>query len=92
MIEQSESEYQAVNELILTLKELRLEAGLSQRAVASTMGMSQPNYQRLETATYQPTISTFQAWARSLGYQVELNLVKDEDAMLDSLDRLLGLA
>jgi len=56
----------------------RAESGLTQAEVAERVGTTQSAIARLESATpkHSPSIATLQRYARALGYEVELRLVK----------------
>lgn len=85
----TDDEQVQVQEICRKLKELRVQKGISQRAIAAEMGLTQGNYSRLESGTYVPRMSTVFVWARALGYKVELVLEKDEGALEDALDKIL---
>lgn len=82
-------ERESVEDLCRRLKELRIQKGISQRAVAEAMGVQQGNYQRLESGKYAPKMTTIQIWARALGYKINFTLLRDEDALESALDELL---
>jgi transcriptional regulator with XRE-family HTH domain len=50
----------------MRLKRLRMEQGLSQRALAARAGLSREYLARLETARQDPTLSTLEKLARAL--------------------------
>src|SRR5204863_284321 len=56
----------------------RAEAGLTQADVAVRVGTTQSAIARLESAAtkHSPSIATLQKYAKALGYQVQIRLVK----------------
>ena len=56
----------------------RAEAGLTQAEVAARIGTTQSVVARLESAEsgHSPSIATLQRYARALGYEVQIRLVK----------------
>jgi len=56
----------------------RAEAGLTQAELAARIGTTQSSVARLESAEsrHSPSIATLQRYAKALGYQVQIRLVK----------------
>lgn len=56
----------------------RAEAGLTQAEVAARIGTTQSAVARLESAEsrHSPSIATLQRYAKALGYEVQIRLVK----------------
>src|SRR5690349_9409937 len=73
---------EALVELGKVLRELRTERGLSQRALASRCGLSQPTISRLETGQAE---GTRMAWLARLlaGLDTGVRLLPDDRHMLD---------
>lgn len=57
----------------LTIRSIRLEAGLSQTDLARSIGTSQPHIARIERGSAEPTLDTCRRLARALG--VDLNTI-----------------
>ena len=58
--------------ILQTLKQRRLELGLTQREVAGQVkaGGSQGNFSDLERGTYAPNLATFIRWAQALDFEI----------------------
>lgn len=52
----------------------RSENGLSQKALAETLGLRQPNVARLEAAEHEPTHETLAAIAEALGIEFTISI------------------
>lgn len=61
------------------IRELRVGAGLSQRAVASALRTKVSNYQRIESGRQNVTLRTLVTIARALGHQPEDLICKDHE-------------
>lgn len=57
----------------LTIRSIRLQAGMSQTDLARSIGTSQPHIARIEGRTAEPTLDTCRRLARALG--VDLNTI-----------------
>lgn len=69
-------EYEALEPefaLINALLSMRENAGLTQKQVASLMGMQESNVSRLEAGTGNPTIATVQKYAKACGCKLNFN-------------------
>lgn len=55
----------------VTLKTLRLKAGLSQKELADNVGIQQPNISEMECGKRKPTLDTVRRLAEALGIGVE---------------------
>lgn len=55
-------------------KEARLKAGISQKALADKVGISQPRIAELERGTGNPTLETLQSVARALRLNLDFSL------------------
>ena len=57
----------------------REESGLTQAEVAARVGTTQSAIARLESAVqkHSPSIATLQRYAKAMGYQVRISLVKE---------------
>jgi uncharacterized protein len=83
------------------LREIRLEAGLSQRALAQRAGTSQPAVARYERGTATPSLETLGRLAQACGRELRLSAETLPDPHdvelaevlldLDPLDRLRAL-
>lgn len=73
-------------------KELRQEAGLTQREAALALGTSQARVPVLEHGQADVMITTLNRWAGLYGYEVQINLVPIEDefdkALREALEEL----
>lgn len=56
-------------------KEVRTEQGLNQRDASKLAGMTQARISYLERGVQDIRLLTLQHWARSYGYELEVNLV-----------------
>lgn len=64
----------------LLIKEARLRAGLSQRALAEHMGTSQPAVARWETCRQEPGFDTVVKALRACGFDLEVRLAPRDDS------------
>ncbi len=55
----------------ILLKELRIEAGLTQRQMAEKLETSQQNYQRYESGQIEPNIATLIALSRIFDVSID---------------------
>jgi transcriptional regulator with XRE-family HTH domain len=62
----------------LVVKRLRIESGLSQRALAYEAGTSGPTVASYESGRKEPRLSTLQRLAASVGFAVEVRLVRSD--------------
>lgn len=63
------------------VREARLRAGLTQRALASRAGVSQPLVARIENAKVDPSFERVLELVRACGFDLEIHVVPlDEDA------------
>lgn len=63
------------------VREARLRAGLTQRALASRAGVSQPLVARIESGKVEPSFERVLELVRACGFDLEIHLVPlDEDA------------
>ena len=68
-----EDEHKLVRELLAA----RLSAGLTQEQVAASMGTTKSAVSRLEGAgTHSPSVSTLKKYAKGVGCEVEIRLVR----------------
>ena len=67
--EAARTEFEVTRSLIAA----RLEAGMTQKELASKSGIRQSNISRIENGTCSPTISTLQALAKGLGRKLSIN-------------------
>lgn len=67
--------YQQNSDLLDALADARKKLGLTQRAVAKSMGTSQAAVNRLEAAEVDPKLSTIQRLAVALGGKIEWHFV-----------------
>lgn len=73
----SAAEYELVRELLAA----RVRAGLTQEQVARSMGTTKSAVSRLEGAgTHSPSVSTLRRYARAVGCEVEIRLVREPPA------------
>jgi transcriptional regulator with XRE-family HTH domain len=73
--------------------EMRLAAGLSQRALAQIVGTSQPAVVRYERGTMTPSWDTLQRFAAACGWQVRLQAeVTPDPHDVELAERLLEQA
>jgi ribosome-binding protein aMBF1 (putative translation factor) len=72
-------------ELVRQLVQLRTSSGLSQTAVAATMGTSQPVVARLEAGDLDSRISTLERYADAVGVELEMRL-RDRSAAREELE------
>jgi hypothetical protein len=77
----------------LVLKEARLRAGLSQRALAARAGTAQSLVARIERGLTSPTAATLARLLEAAGHDVdiELSLAAGPTHMLDDVVRILRL-
>ncbi|MEX2803824.1 helix-turn-helix transcriptional regulator [Streptococcus sp. H31] len=68
------------------LKELRLEANLSQKQIAYELGVSQQSYARWETGKHEPTLNTLKKVSKFFKIPIE-ELLSDKSL---SLERILS--
>lgn len=61
------------------LRQARIRAGLSQRALAEAAGVRQPLVSRVETGREQPSLETLGRLVGACGYSVEADLVPEPD-------------
>ena len=61
-----------------TLVSLRKAAGLTQLQIAERLGTSRTHISRLESenSDVSPAVSTVQAYAKAVGYELEVNFVR----------------
>jgi transcriptional regulator with XRE-family HTH domain len=69
------------------LKQLRLDAGLSQRALADQLGVSVSTISMVEGGTRDTAVGTLEAWARACGARLDI-VSNGEEAERLSLDHL----
>ena len=63
------------------VREARRRAGISQRTLASRVGMSQPSIARIERGDVQPSFDRTLGLVRACGFDLEIHVVPlDEDA------------
>lgn len=63
------------------LREARLRAGMTQRAVAARAGVSQPTVARIEAGEVHPSLERLLELVRACGLDLDIRLVRlDEDA------------
>ncbi|MDH4111190.1 MAG: helix-turn-helix transcriptional regulator [Actinomycetota bacterium] len=63
------------------VREARLRAGLTQRALASRAGVSQPLVARIESGHVEPAFERVLELVRACGFDLEIHVVPlDEDA------------
>jgi len=86
------------------VREARLRAGITQRALASKAGVSQPLVARIERGDVEPTFRRLLQLVRAAGFDLEVHVVSlDEDAWTlaergaelgpdERLDRMLASA
>lgn len=67
-------------DLALLLIEYRSEHGLSQRALAQALGVSQPFISKLESGEHLPTIDTLERVAALLDKRLELTILPPGEA------------
>lgn len=68
-----------------TLAELRQERGLSQRALARRLGLTQAQVSRTEHQP-DPLLSTLASYLEALGYRLELTAIHDRQPVPLRLD------
>jgi len=56
------------------MRELREQAGLTQKELADRLGVSQEAVQQAERWSANPTVELLRAWAAACGGEVEINL------------------
>ncbi|MEA2015234.1 MAG: helix-turn-helix transcriptional regulator [Actinomycetota bacterium] len=66
-----EPEYQIISQLIF----LRRENKITQKELAKLIGDSQPNISRLESGSYNPTLSKLKKIADCLGKRLEIRFI-----------------
>ena len=68
----------------------RLKSGLTQRQLASRLGVSQPTVAAYESGRRQPTLPILMRMLSAAGFDLELGLAPhdDHDDLLESLERL----
>ena len=70
-------------ELLRQMLQARTKAGLSQAQVAHKMGTKAPAVTRLESAltsgSHSPSLATIQRYARAVGCELQVNLVRSTD-------------
>jgi len=66
-----EPEYQIISQLIF----LRRENKITQKELAKLTGDSQPNISRLESGSYNPTLSKLKKIADCLGKRLEIKFI-----------------
>ena len=64
----------------LLIREARLRAGLTQRALAGTTGMSQPTVARIESGAIQPTMAQCHRLIEACGFELHIALVPRDDS------------
>jgi transcriptional regulator with XRE-family HTH domain len=63
------------------LREARLRAGMTQKAVAERVGVSQPLVARIERGAVEPTLDRLLGLVRACGFDLDIRVVPlDEDA------------
>lgn len=62
--------------LIETLMQKRIEKGLTQKQIAEKIGTRQSAISRLESGSYNPTLSFLQKIADALGARLQLSLTE----------------
>lgn len=74
------------------LKNLRINQGLSQRELSDRMGMAQGNFYRLEAGHSDVRFVTLSAWARALGYSLDVKFtsIEDDDSFDTALREVFG--
>ena len=58
------------------LKQIRMEQGLSKLSVATRMGKTDESHQLIghwEEGVHEPRLSSLEAWADALGYEIDLH-------------------
>lgn len=81
----TEQEWHLLAQIGELYKELRLEAGLTQREVATALGTSQARVPVLEHGQADVMITTLNRWASVYGHQVQITLVPIEDEFTKAL-------
>jgi transcriptional regulator with XRE-family HTH domain len=64
----------------ILLRELRENAGLSQRELAERLECQQPAIARLESGTIRPNLATLDRIAEALGFEFQHQIVSREQA------------
>jgi transcriptional regulator with XRE-family HTH domain len=67
------------------LRQLREQAGLSQRDLAERLGCQQPAIARLEAGGVRPGLATLQRVVEALGFTLELHAVSRDVAMISGV-------
>lgn len=65
------------NQLAILLIQYRVDQGLTQTALARTLGMSQPAVARLESGDHAPSLATLGRMSTILGITIRLELSPD---------------
>lgn len=71
------------------IKKMREERGLSQKEVASSVGIDRGQYSRIETNKVEPTLSTLEKIAQAFKIEVEDFFKKELPVTVDSFDKSL---
>ena len=64
----------------MIVREARLRAGLTQRALAAATGLSQPTVARIESGATQPTMAQCRRLVEACGLEFRIALVSRDDA------------
>jgi predicted transcriptional regulator len=62
------------------VREARRRAGLSQRELASKVGISQPHVARIESGSVDPPHTLVRRLVRACGFDLEIRLVERDDS------------
>jgi DNA-binding XRE family transcriptional regulator len=82
----SQGEYFDLVEMLVSLRETRERARLSQEVVASRMGVEPDSLARLETGKDEPTMDILRRYAGALGKQIVLSLADVPPLATDNVE------
>jgi transcriptional regulator with XRE-family HTH domain len=84
-----ELEYQVAGQML----KARSRAGLTQDAVAERMGTTKSAVSRLKSAgKHTPSLATLERYARAVGCELQVKLVRRKVTPRTELDQLVGIA
>ena len=72
------------NQLAILVIQYRVEHGLTQSALARSLGMRQPTIARVEAGDHEPSVATLVRFSRGLGIKLRLELSPDTAVLVSA--------
>ena len=75
-----------------TLRRARRTAGLTQRALAATLGVAQPSIARIESGAVTPRVDTLDRMLSACGVQLSVSVARAPSLDTSAIDAILRLS